>query len=186
MVSLSAAKRHVALHKVTPPCLTCRIAVRIHRDRAQDVPSQKPHSHPDDKPRSIVQARRLQELSWPSPSKQRLWGGAADGGLVLLPHALSTYLWTGCLGKRHALAIPQPLPVPPEVLHLVEFYLEEGITDEEAVALIDLEAPRHKRESKWQEVASNSILCSRPGPGRARASVWAVPTGRDRRNEIPT
>ncbi|XP_052577967.1 intraflagellar transport protein 122 homolog isoform X1 [Peromyscus californicus insignis] len=42
-----------------------------------------------------------------------------------------------------------------EVLHLVEFYLEEGITDEEAVALIDLEAPRHKRESKWQEVASN-------------------------------
>uniref|UniRef100_A0A8C0UG79 Intraflagellar transport protein 122 homolog n=1 Tax=Cyanistes caeruleus TaxID=156563 RepID=A0A8C0UG79_CYACU len=29
-----------------------------------------------------------------------------------------------------------------EVLHLVEFYLEDGITDEEAVALIDLEAPR--------------------------------------------
>ncbi|XP_041499239.1 intraflagellar transport protein 122 homolog isoform X2 [Microtus oregoni] len=47
-----------------------------------------------------------------------------------------------------------------EVLHLVEFYLEEGITDEEAVALIDLEAPRHKREGKWQEIASNSILCS--------------------------
>ncbi|XP_036036612.1 intraflagellar transport protein 122 homolog isoform X3 [Onychomys torridus] len=42
-----------------------------------------------------------------------------------------------------------------EVLHLVEFYLEEGITDEEAVALIDLEAPRHKRESRWQEMASN-------------------------------
>ncbi|XP_054035805.1 intraflagellar transport protein 122 homolog [Dryobates pubescens] len=43
-----------------------------------------------------------------------------------------------------------------EVLHLVEFYLEEGITDEEAVALIDLEAPRpSKRESKWQESVSD-------------------------------
>uniref|UniRef100_A0A8W4FP55 Intraflagellar transport protein 122 homolog n=1 Tax=Sus scrofa TaxID=9823 RepID=A0A8W4FP55_PIG len=41
-----------------------------------------------------------------------------------------------------------------EVLHLVEFYLEEGITDEEAVSLIDLE-PRHKRENKWQEIRSN-------------------------------
>lgn len=63
-------------------------------------------------------------------------------------------------------AIPQSLPVPPEVLHLVEFYLEEGITDEEAVALIDLEAPRHKREDKWQEMAGSSILCSWPRPGR--------------------
>uniref|UniRef100_A0A8C9MBV0 Intraflagellar transport protein 122 homolog n=1 Tax=Panthera tigris altaica TaxID=74533 RepID=A0A8C9MBV0_PANTA len=43
-----------------------------------------------------------------------------------------------------------------EVLHLVEFYLEEGITDEEAVSLIDLEAPRHKHENKWQEITSNS------------------------------
>ncbi|KAM9681018.1 intraflagellar transport protein 122 homolog isoform 3-T4 [Dama dama] len=43
-----------------------------------------------------------------------------------------------------------------EVLHLVEFYLEEGITDEEAVSLIDLEAPRLKRENKWQEIASNN------------------------------
>ncbi|XP_005387145.1 PREDICTED: intraflagellar transport protein 122 homolog isoform X1 [Chinchilla lanigera] len=41
-----------------------------------------------------------------------------------------------------------------EVLHLVEFQLEEGISDEEAVALIDLEAPRHRREDRWQEVAS--------------------------------
>ncbi|KGL91528.1 Intraflagellar transport protein 122, partial [Charadrius vociferus] len=40
-----------------------------------------------------------------------------------------------------------------EVLHLVEFYLEDGITDEEAVALIDLEAPRlNQRENKWQEM----------------------------------
>ncbi|XP_057273549.1 intraflagellar transport protein 122 homolog isoform X4 [Pezoporus wallicus] len=44
-----------------------------------------------------------------------------------------------------------------EVLHLVEFYLEDGITDEEAVALIDLEAPRlNKRESKWQEMKSDN------------------------------
>ncbi|NXO72942.1 IF122 protein, partial [Phainopepla nitens] len=43
-----------------------------------------------------------------------------------------------------------------EVLHLVEFYLEDGITDEEAVALIDLEAPRvSKRENKWQEVVND-------------------------------
>ncbi|NXU62248.1 IF122 protein, partial [Horornis vulcanius] len=43
-----------------------------------------------------------------------------------------------------------------EVLHLVEFYLEDGITDEEAVALIDLEAPRvNKRENKWQEMLSD-------------------------------
>ncbi|XP_042655508.1 intraflagellar transport protein 122 homolog isoform X2 [Tyto alba] len=44
-----------------------------------------------------------------------------------------------------------------EVLHLVEFYLEDGITDEEAVALIDLEAPRlSKRENKWQEMMSDN------------------------------
>ncbi|XP_057239093.1 intraflagellar transport protein 122 homolog [Malurus melanocephalus] len=44
-----------------------------------------------------------------------------------------------------------------EVLHLVEFYLEDGITDEEAVALIDLEAPRvSKRENKWQEMTSDN------------------------------
>uniref|UniRef100_A0A4X2L4L1 Intraflagellar transport protein 122 homolog n=1 Tax=Vombatus ursinus TaxID=29139 RepID=A0A4X2L4L1_VOMUR len=44
-----------------------------------------------------------------------------------------------------------------EVLHLVEFYLEDGITDEEAVALIDLEAPRlTKKERKWQEITNPS------------------------------
>ncbi|NWQ60244.1 IF122 protein, partial [Neopipo cinnamomea] len=43
-----------------------------------------------------------------------------------------------------------------EVLHLVEFYVEDGITDEEAVALIDLEAPRvSKRENKWREMMSD-------------------------------
>uniref|UniRef100_A0A8C6JTT4 Intraflagellar transport protein 122 homolog n=1 Tax=Melopsittacus undulatus TaxID=13146 RepID=A0A8C6JTT4_MELUD len=46
-----------------------------------------------------------------------------------------------------------------EVLHLVEFYLEDGITDEEAVALIDLEAPRlNKRENKWQETMNGESL----------------------------
>uniref|UniRef100_A0A8B9BSP0 Intraflagellar transport protein 122 homolog n=1 Tax=Anser brachyrhynchus TaxID=132585 RepID=A0A8B9BSP0_9AVES len=46
-----------------------------------------------------------------------------------------------------------------EVLHLVEFYLEDGITDEEAVALIDLEAPRlNKRENKWQEMMNAQSL----------------------------
>ncbi|KAJ7417309.1 intraflagellar transport protein 122 isoform X1 [Willisornis vidua] len=45
-----------------------------------------------------------------------------------------------------------------EVLHLVEFYLEDGITDEEAVALIDLEAPRvSKKENKWQETMSDQM-----------------------------
>ncbi|OWK51808.1 Intraflagellar transport protein 122 [Lonchura striata] len=49
-----------------------------------------------------------------------------------------------------------------EVLHLVEFYLEDGITDEEAVALIDLEAPRaSKREDKWQEMMTDRILLIR-------------------------
>ncbi|XP_052534598.1 intraflagellar transport protein 122 homolog isoform X1 [Tympanuchus pallidicinctus] len=43
-----------------------------------------------------------------------------------------------------------------EVLHLVEFYLEDGITDEEAVSLIDLEAPRlSKSGNKWQEMMSD-------------------------------
>ncbi|EQB77808.1 intraflagellar transport protein 122 isoform 1-like protein [Camelus ferus] len=69
---------------------------------------------------------------------------------------------------------PQPCPPfllsppeAPEVLHLVEFYLEEGITDEEAVSLIDLVAPRHKCENKWQEITSNSIL------GVSWAPAWA-------------
>ncbi|XP_037240978.1 intraflagellar transport protein 122 homolog isoform X3 [Falco rusticolus] len=43
-----------------------------------------------------------------------------------------------------------------EVLHLVEFCLEDGITDEEAVALIDLEAPAlNKGENKWQEMMTD-------------------------------
>ncbi|XP_072569249.1 intraflagellar transport protein 122 homolog [Paramormyrops kingsleyae] len=43
-----------------------------------------------------------------------------------------------------------------EVLPLVEFYLEEGISDEEAVSLIDLEVPRAEQRSpaQWQEMSS--------------------------------
>lgn len=53
---------------------------------------------------------------------------------------------------------------PSEVLHLVEFYLEDGITDDEAVALIDLEAPRlNKGKNKWQEMMSDRILLIRIG-----------------------
>ncbi|KAH0630208.1 hypothetical protein JD844_012935 [Phrynosoma platyrhinos] len=49
-----------------------------------------------------------------------------------------------------------------DILHLVEFYLEEEITDEEAVALIDLEVPRrNKRDSKWQEQMSDSAQTMR-------------------------
>uniref|UniRef100_A0A2K6RMG3 Intraflagellar transport protein 122 homolog n=1 Tax=Rhinopithecus roxellana TaxID=61622 RepID=A0A2K6RMG3_RHIRO len=43
-----------------------------------------------------------------------------------------------------------------DVLHLVEFYLEEGITDEEAISLIDLEVPRPKQDNRQQEIANNS------------------------------
>uniref|UniRef100_A0A2I3S8Y0 Intraflagellar transport protein 122 homolog n=1 Tax=Pan troglodytes TaxID=9598 RepID=A0A2I3S8Y0_PANTR len=47
-------------------------------------------------------------------------------------------------------------PCPPDVLHLVEFYLEEGITDEEAISLIDLEVLRPKRDDRQLEIANNS------------------------------
>uniref|UniRef100_A0A672SCQ1 Intraflagellar transport protein 122 homolog n=1 Tax=Sinocyclocheilus grahami TaxID=75366 RepID=A0A672SCQ1_SINGR len=40
-----------------------------------------------------------------------------------------------------------------EVLPLVEFYLEDDISDEEAVSLIDLEVPRVERNSSWQEMS---------------------------------
>ncbi|KAF7664865.1 hypothetical protein LDENG_00161710 [Lucifuga dentata] len=43
-----------------------------------------------------------------------------------------------------------------EVLPLVQFYLEEGITDEEAVSLIDLEVPHvDKKTADWQEMDVN-------------------------------
>uniref|UniRef100_A0A8C3AFV2 Intraflagellar transport protein 122 homolog n=1 Tax=Cyclopterus lumpus TaxID=8103 RepID=A0A8C3AFV2_CYCLU len=47
-----------------------------------------------------------------------------------------------------------------EVLPLVQFYLEEGISDEEAVALIDLEVPHaDQRDARWQETDNGGILC---------------------------
>lgn len=46
------------VHKVLPPCLACRIAIRIHRDRTQHVPNQKPHSYYNAKLGSIVQSGR--------------------------------------------------------------------------------------------------------------------------------
>ncbi len=41
-----------------------------------------------------------------------------------------------------------------EVLPLVEFYLEDDISDEEAVSLIDLEVPRVEINSSGQEMSS--------------------------------
>jgi intraflagellar transport protein 122 len=49
-----------------------------------------------------------------------------------------------------------------EVLPLVEFILQEGITDEEAVQLIEYEAPSNTKDKKdnWKEDRrSGSILC---------------------------
>nr|XP_055115102.1 intraflagellar transport protein 122 homolog isoform X9 [Symphalangus syndactylus] len=45
-----------------------------------------------------------------------------------------------------------------DVLHLVEFYLEEGITDEEAISLIDLEVLRPKQDDRQQEIANSSQI----------------------------
>lgn len=46
-----------------------------------------------------------------------------------------------------------------EVLPLVEFVLEDGITDEEAIQILDLSIPKQKREEKnWQESRMGSIL----------------------------
>ncbi|XP_048067045.1 intraflagellar transport protein 122 homolog isoform X1 [Megalobrama amblycephala] len=46
-----------------------------------------------------------------------------------------------------------------EVLPLVEFYLEEDISDEEAVSLIDLEVPRVERNGSWQEMSGGESQC---------------------------
>jgi len=45
------------------------------------------------------------------------------------------------------------------VLPLVEFFLEDDITDDEAVSLLDLE-PQHKDKDKgnWREMNKGSIL----------------------------
>ena len=48
-----------------------------------------------------------------------------------------------------------------EVLPLVEFYLEDGITDEEAQNLLDMAPPRddkRNRDSQWREDRMGRIL----------------------------
>ena len=47
-----------------------------------------------------------------------------------------------------------------EVLPLVEFLLEDGITDEEAVQCIEQEPPRKKKDNSggWQEADMGGIL----------------------------
>lgn len=62
-----------------------------------------------------------------------------------------------------------------EVLPLVEFYLEEGITDEEAVSLIDLEVPRaDKKTPRWQEMNRGSILLAHTDTHTHTHSVCVV------------
>lgn len=46
------------------------------------------------------------------------------------------------------------------MLPLVEFVLEDGITDEEAIQILDLSIPKQKEEKKWQESRMGSILNS--------------------------
>lgn len=47
-----------------------------------------------------------------------------------------------------------------EVLPLVQFYLDGGISDEEAVSLIDLEVPHmDSKAASWQDMAAGGILC---------------------------
>ena len=41
---------------------------------------------------------------------------------------------------------------------MVEFVLEGGITDEEAVQILDLSIPKQKEEKNWQESRMGSIL----------------------------
>lgn len=52
-----------------------------------------------------------------------------------------------------------PTSAPTEVLPLVQFYLEEGVGDEEAVSLIDLEVPQtEQREVNWSDGDNARIL----------------------------
>lgn len=42
----------------------------------------------------------------------------------------------------------------------MQFYLEEGISDEEAVSLIDLEVPHtDQRDARWPDLSNGGILC---------------------------
>lgn len=43
----------------------------------------------------------------------------------------------------------------------MQFYLEEGIGDEEAVSLIDLEVPHMDQgDARWHDIDNGGILCS--------------------------
>lgn len=43
----------------------------------------------------------------------------------------------------------------------MQFYLEEGISDEEAVSLIDLEVPHtDQRDARWHDMDNGGILWS--------------------------
>ncbi|XP_040048107.2 intraflagellar transport protein 122 homolog isoform X1 [Gasterosteus aculeatus] len=53
-----------------------------------------------------------------------------------------------------------------EVLPLVQFYLEEGVGDEEAVSLIDLEVPpADRRDARWQDVDHGELQTLRMNEG---------------------
>ncbi|XP_068453196.1 intraflagellar transport protein 122 homolog isoform X2 [Clinocottus analis] len=57
-----------------------------------------------------------------------------------------------------------------EVLPLVQFYLEEGIIDEEAVALIDLEVPQaDQRDARWQDMDNGELQALRLSEGTGDA-----------------
>ena len=45
-----------------------------------------------------------------------------------------------------------------EVLPLVEFFLEDGMTDEEAVHILDMSVPKKKKERSWKENRMSRIL----------------------------
>ena len=45
-----------------------------------------------------------------------------------------------------------------EVLPVVEFFLAEGISDDEAMKLIQMEAPRRSKNQGWKEAEQGSIL----------------------------
>lgn len=49
----------------------------------------------------------------------------------------------------------------PEILPLIEFVLEEGLSDEEAVKILNLSIPTQKAkpENQWQAQIVGSILC---------------------------
>ncbi|XP_070766457.1 intraflagellar transport protein 122 homolog isoform X7 [Enoplosus armatus] len=53
-----------------------------------------------------------------------------------------------------------------EVLPLVQFYLEEGISDEEAVSLIDLEVPHtDQRDTRWHDMDNGDMQALRMDDG---------------------